>query len=145
MASFTIELDGAGEIVEPLPTAPEVTFVPWADGTGKVTVRYKYTLDPTAYRGDDIKIWLTSTGNNPSRLTAHTYLEAMIFSDGMAKVEWITDEYANGTTLKIDVAVGRNADGDAGAALSAFVEYHTIVTATGSPGVGVDHVWSGTI
>lgn len=109
----SIVIDAGGDEVN-YPSAPSSQSLEQAAaGAGRVQAAYDYLQDAEGIRGDTWAVWLTSSGVAPDPdVDPATYEEPIIFSDGMAKLDYMSGTFAHGTTLKAIVRVRRSGTPD---------------------------------
>jgi hypothetical protein len=106
--STIIRVDGAGDQVAPLPTAPEV--VQWVAGLGGaflLTAVYFYDVDSEANQADSFLIYTRFDGSDPDPSIDIPVVVAMIKSDGGANLLYTTAVQPPATTGKVIVRVRR--------------------------------------
>lgn len=105
--SWSVEIDGAGDKVETPPSAPdETTLVPIADGAVNVGAYYQKSPDG-ANAADSWLIYLTSNGVDPDPDLDTPVVVAMEFPGALARLDYDSAEFADGTTIKVIVRTQR--------------------------------------
>lgn len=102
-----IEIDAGGDQVAARPSDPVcVTVAPAAGGKASVKAQYSNVSD-----GDDAAdtwlIYLTNDGGDPDPDIDEPDTEAMIFSGGVAILDWLSDAEADETIIKVLVRTRR--------------------------------------
>jgi len=109
--SWEIELDEAGDVVEPLPDAPQnVQIAAAAGGKATVTAQYFYDLEDN-YAATDWLVYFTDDGDDPDPATDEPTIVTMVKGRGMAHLSWLSDAADDEDTLKVLVRT-RRTDGE---------------------------------
>jgi hypothetical protein len=112
IAAWNVELDAGGLVVYVPPSAPEeTTLTPIADGAVNVSAYYQSAPD-----GDDAAdswlIYLTSDGSIPDPYADTPVVVAMTFSGGLARLNYDSAEFADGTTVNVIIGTRRTGEAD---------------------------------
>jgi len=114
--SWSVVIDGFGDIIAPNPSAPSnVTITPATGGKGLVEAQYLYDLDDD-YPATHWLIYFTDTGVDPDPDVDTPTVVAMYKSGGIAHLIWLSAAADNNDTLKVLVRArrvsGSNYDSD---------------------------------
>lgn len=102
------EIDAGGDEVEPNPSAPtETTMDATGAGTVKILSYYEYLADGDD-AGDTWLIYLTSNGDDPDPDTDTPIEVEMVLQGGMAELEYDSDAFNDGLTIKAIVRTQRD-------------------------------------
>jgi hypothetical protein len=129
LSTTTIDVSGTGVEQSPIPITPSViSLTATAGGTVRLIAEYDYVLDSNP--ADVWRVYLTSDGSEPSTANLLTSV-AMVRPGSVGRVilDYTIGAYANGTVVKIKVAVYRTSDGR----ISALSATATAIADTSAP------------
>lgn len=112
ISKTTVVVDGGGAEANYPSDPSEQTLAAAAAGAARVTAQYDYLPDAAAIRADTWAVWITSDGSTPNTAAAATYTEAMVFVDGIAKLDYTDGGHADLATLKAIVRARRSGTPD---------------------------------
>jgi len=107
-ACWILELDSSGDQVVPSPSdAENTTLAATSGGTVRVQAQYPYAAD-ASYAADQFLIYLTSDGSDPDPEVDSPTVVDMVKVDGIAKLNWTSGAFGNGSTVKVIVRTRRS-------------------------------------
>ena len=111
LKEFSVELDGGGAVVEPLPSAPTEQAIEAVPGRlFVVTALYDYAADG-ANQADGWAVWATAgSAPDPDVDVPLAVVASMEKADGIAPLRYVTAAYAAATDLHVVVRTERSAD-----------------------------------
>jgi hypothetical protein len=126
--STVITIDGSGDQVDDVPTAPQIeSWEAAVGGTFRLQATYPHRQDTTP--GDQWLIYVTYTGVDPVPGVDVPTVVDLVTNDVVAHLDWTSPTQANGTVGKVLVRVRRSSD----TADSASSAVATATAATGGP------------
>lgn len=132
-----IELDGANEEIQVVPTAPEWIEAEAAPGeTVRVKAHYAYPIDADL-AADTFRVYRKIDHGTMD----YTASASMVKTDGLARLDWTSTETFGTSKVYVEVRAQRSSDGRESDAIAAMmVDFLIASQAPGSPGiVQVEH------
>lgn len=112
VVAWELDLDGAGNENSTPPSAPvDVSLVPAAAGAVRVQAGYSYIEDGNN-QADKFLIYLTSTGVDPDPVLDTPIESLMVKSDGVAKLDYTSSQFADGSDIRVLVRTRRSGSPD---------------------------------
>ena len=141
VSRWRVILDAAGLSVDDAPHAPEYVKAGSEGAGARIKANYAQTFDPESARADKWVVWITagSLVTDPERgVTPIAHEEAMVFVDGVAKLNYVDTSIAltDGWQVKVDVAAARSGTPDvySAADIVSFIYAATGPVAPPTPG-----------
>lgn len=129
--TFVVDAEGEKEATKPsAPSSADVVLTPDVDGKVRLVANYYYLED--SEEATKFLIYLTDDGSDPDPDVDVPTVVDMVKVDGIAKLDWLSSEYANGTTIKIIVRTRRIDTGPVNVD-SVNTDIHTATTSTEGP------------
>jgi hypothetical protein len=119
--SWTVTIAADGTQVVTAPSAPEAFVVDAAAG-GKARARAKYIYGTDGDdQADKWLVYSTSDGDDPVPGTDVPAIFTMLKRDGVAKLDWLSAAFADGTVVKVLLRTRRSGTGGADSASTAIL------------------------
>jgi len=104
--TFVVDADGAAEATVPSePSSLDIALTPDVDGKVRVAANYYYLED--SEEATQFLIYLTDDGSDPDPDVDTPTAVDMVKVDGIAKLDWLSDAFDDGKTIKIIVRTRR--------------------------------------
>jgi len=107
--SWSLSLDDSGEAEYIRPSAPTVSVSPGSGGKVSISATYDYSTDGD-YQADQWLIYTTSDGSDPDPESDTPTVQNMSKYDGLARLEYSTEAYGDGDTVKVITRVRRSSE-----------------------------------